>query len=451
MADLLELSARFVDAAAGDDPTAELGPTNRITLELSEVADGIAVIESFSHVVAFRTDDGLVLFDASLEALGAQVLRALRGWDDEPVHTLVYTHGHVDHVGGARAILAEATERGRRRPTVVGHEAVPERFARYDLTNGYNATINQRQFGRSGGPGAFGGVGPDGRPAFFSDFVEPSVTYRDEMGLDVGGLGFELHHGRGETDDHTWTWVPEHRAICPGDLLIWVFPNAGNPQKVQRHPGEWALALRRMAALRPELLLPAHGLPIGGVERIERVLDETATVLESLVTQTLDLMNAGATLDTIVHSVQVPAGLLERPYLKPVYDEPEFVVRNIWRLYGGWYDGNPARLKPAPDAEVAAEVARLAGGPSALADRALALVEAALAASASGAAEGRGADGFRLACQLAEWAVQAAPDDPAAAEAAAVVYRARRGAERSLMAKGIYGAAAERFEGDAGR
>ena len=175
------------------------------------------------------------------------------------------------------------------------------------------------------------------------------------------------------------------------------------------------------------------------------MLDETATVLESLVTQTLDLMNAGATLDTIVHSVQVPAGLLERPYLQPVYDEPEFVVRNIWRLYGGWYDGNPARLKPAPDAEVAAEVARLAGGPSALADRALALVEAATADVAAG-----GAPTFRLACQLAEWAVQAAPDDPAAAQAAAVVYRARRGAERSLMARGIYGAAAERFEGDAG-
>ena len=137
-----------------------------------------------------------------------------------------------------------------------------------------------------------------------------------------------------------------------------------------------------MAALRPELLLPAHGLPIGGEDRIQRVLDETATVLESLVTQTLDLMNAGATLDTIVHTVRVPSALLERPYLQPVYDEPEFVVRNIWRLYGGWYDGNPARLKPAPDAELATEVARLAGGAPALADRALALVEAALAASA---------------------------------------------------------------------
>jgi alkyl sulfatase BDS1-like metallo-beta-lactamase superfamily hydrolase len=436
MTDLLELSARFVDAASGDDPSAELGPTNRINLELSEVADGIGVVESFSHVVAFRTDDGLVLFDASLEALAAQVLTALRGWDASPVHTLVYTHGHVDHVGGAGAILAEATDRGHRRPVVVGHEAVPDRFRRYDLTNGYNATINQRQFGRGGGPTVFGGTGPDGGPAFLTGFVEPSVTYRDEMGLDIGGVGFELHHGKGETDDHTWTWVPEHRAVCAGDLLIWVFPNAGNPQKVQRFPHEWALALRRMAALRPELLLPAHGLPIGGEARIQRVLDETAAVLESLVTQTLDLMNAGATLDTILHTVQVPPALLERPYLQPVYDEPEFVVRNIWRLYGGWYDGNPARLKPAADSRVAAEVATLAGGVRVLTDRAVEL------------ADTGDEDALRLACQLVEWAAQAAPADADVAATAGAVYQARRRAERSLMAIGIYGAAAERFEPD---
>jgi len=436
--DLLALSAQFVDAAIGEDPSPRLGPTNRVTCELSEVADGVAMVEAFSHVVSFRTDAGLVLFDASLDSLAPQVLSALRGWDDAPVHSLVYTHGHVDHVGGARAIVDEAAERGRPRPTVIGHEAIRDRFQRYDLTNGYNAAINLRQFGPGG---ALTDVGPDGRPAFFSDFVAPSVTYRDEMGIDVGGVAFEMHHGKGETDDHTWTWVPEHRAVCAGDLLLWVFPNAGNPQKVQRYPHEWALALRRMAALRPELLLPAHGLPVGGENRIQRVLDETASVLESLVAQTLELMNDGATLDTIVHTVSAPAHLLERPYLKPVYDEPEFVVRNIWRLYGGWYDGNPARLKPAADEVIAAEVARLVGGGAMLVERALVLAETATAAA--------DADGFRLACQLVEWAVQADPHDRAAVDAAAHVYAARRRVEQSLMAKGIFGAAAQRFEGDA--
>ncbi|MEZ5138232.1 MAG: MBL fold metallo-hydrolase [Acidimicrobiales bacterium] len=34
--------------------------------------------------------------------------RLAAGWTDEPVHTLVYTHGHVDHVGGSGHIVRDA-------------------------------------------------------------------------------------------------------------------------------------------------------------------------------------------------------------------------------------------------------------------------------------------------------------------------------------------------------
>jgi hypothetical protein len=65
MADLLALSSRLIDE--GDDGT----PSNRVTTELSEVADDIAVIEAFSHVVVVRTGDGLLIADTSAEAFGA--------------------------------------------------------------------------------------------------------------------------------------------------------------------------------------------------------------------------------------------------------------------------------------------------------------------------------------------------------------------------------------------
>jgi alkyl sulfatase BDS1-like metallo-beta-lactamase superfamily hydrolase len=248
------------------------------------------------------------------------------------------------------------------------------------------------------------------------------------MSIDVGGVRFDLKHDRGETDDHLWAWVPERKAICAGDFVIWVFPNAGNPQKVQRYPLEWAQTLRRMIALEPELLLPAHGLPVEGKGRIATMLGDMAHVLEIVTGETLRMMNEGARLDDIIHSVKVPQSLLDKPYLRPVYDEPEFVVRNVWRLYGGWHDGNPARLKPAPDRALAEEVAKLAGGAARLADRARELA---------------GQGEMRLACHLAEMAVQAAPEDKHAHAARRDVYRARREAELSQMAKGIYGAAAE--------
>ncbi|MBK5222519.1 MAG: MBL fold metallo-hydrolase [Acidimicrobiia bacterium] len=422
MADLLALSARIIDSGNADEPV------NRTTQELSEVADGIAMVESFSHTVALRTDDGLVCFDASGAAAGAKVVASLRGWTADPIHSLVYTHGHIDHVGGSGAFIADAREAGRPDPVVVAHENVPVRMDRYDLTNGYNSTINARQFGGVRGLG----IGIGGEQRFLpADAARPQVTFTDRMAMQVGSTAIEVHHDKGETDDHLWAWIPEHKALCTGDFLIWNFPNAGNPQKVQRFPAEWAHALRKMAAMGAELLLPAHGLPIAGRDRIALVLGDVATALERLVGDTLALMNEGATLDHIIHTVKVDPGLLAKPYLRPLYDEPEFVVRNVWRLYGGWYDGNPANLKPAPQAAFATEVAGLAGGPGALAVRARELADA---------------GDLRLACQIVELAVQAGPEDREAHAARAEIYEMRRVDESSLMAKGIYRWAAAQSE-----
>ncbi len=53
--------------------------------------------------------------------------------------------------------------------------------------------------------------------------------------------------------------------------------------KIVRYAREWALALREMASRGVELFLPAHGLPIQGEDRIRRVLNEVADVLDYLV------------------------------------------------------------------------------------------------------------------------------------------------------------------------
>jgi alkyl sulfatase BDS1-like metallo-beta-lactamase superfamily hydrolase len=249
--------------------------------------------------------------------------------------------------------------------------------------------------------------------------------------MKFGDTTVEFHHARGETDDHLWSWFPDQKWLASGDFVIWNFPNAGNPQKVQRWPIEWAAALRAMIAKGPELLLPAHGLPIAGKERIARVLDEIATALEDLVRTTVQMMNDGETLNTIIHTVRVPEATLGKPYLRPLYDEPEFVVRGIWRQFGGWWDGAPSRLKPARDEEVGHEIATLAGGAEVLIRRAQDL-------AASG--------DLRLACHLADFAGWAAPDDPDIHRARAEVYEARRKSELSLMAKGIFRGASRESE-----
>jgi len=336
---------------------------------------------------------------------------SVRDWTTAALHTAIYTHGHVDHIY-AVAEFERADDRAAR---VVGHEAVADRFRRYERTNGYNAIINQRQFQLGG-------------PYFPSNYRYPDVTYRDTLDLHVGGVELQLRHDRGETDDGTWVYLPDTKVLCTGDLFIWASPNCGNPQKAQRYCDEWAIALRKMADLGAEVLLPGHGLPIAGADRIAGALRDTARYLESLFDQTIEMMNGGARLDEIIHTVRPPDDLLDRPFLQPVYDEPEFVVRGIWRLYGGWYDGNPAHLKPPADADLAAELAALIGGADRLAERAVEL-------SAIG--------DHRLASQLVELATQAAPDSTEVRAARATVFGARAKVERSTMAKGVYSWAAK--------
>ncbi len=434
MGNLLDLAARIIDDRVLDEPV------NRVTNELSELGDGLAIVESFSHCVVLSAGDELVAFDASGAATGAAVVDAVRAWSPAPVGHLVYTHGHADHVGGSGAFAAAYGA-----PTVVGHENVARRLDRYAATDGWNVAINARQFGgtrsdrrlslgmgESDAAAGAPGVDPARWRRFLPpDVLRPDVEFETEHRLQVGDDTIELHHARGETDDHLWAWLPDRRTVIVGDFLIWNFPNAGNPQKVQRYPIEWAAALRAMAACEPELLVPAHGLPIPGRERIATVLATIADTLDQLVADVLAMMNADATLDEIVHTVRVPDDTLALPYLRPLYDEPEFVVRNVWRQFGGWWDGAASRLKPAPDAQLATVIAELSGGPAALLAR----------------AEQAAADhDFRLAGHLADLAGWAAPDDPDIHRGRALVYRARRAAEPSLMSKGIFAAAARESE-----
>ena len=80
------------------------------------------------------------------------------------------------------------------------------------------------------------------------------------------------------------------------------------------------------------------------------VLCDGAEVLESLVRQTLALMNEERSLDEILHAVSAPAELLGKPYLLPKYDDPEFVVRGIWHLYAGWRLRIRPPMPPPPEA-----------------------------------------------------------------------------------------------------
>ena len=402
---------------SGDAHIQDVHPVQRYSEAGEEIAPGVLWYKGVASSNTIDTGDGLVMLDTGTKQDTAPLFKTVRDWrPDSPLAAAVYSHHHIDHIFGTAPFEQEAAEKRWARPLVYAHAEIPNAFRRYIKTQGWNTAINVRQFAL-----------PPDRFAWPGEYRFPDITYRDRVTFRRGELTFELRHARGETDDATWTWIPEKKILATGDLFIWATPNAGNPQKVQRYVGEWATALREMAALQPELLLAGHGFPIFGAPRIHEALTDTADLLETIESQVLALMNTGCTLDKVLHAVEFPKHLLEKPYLKPVYDHAQFIVRNVWRLYGGWYDGEPDNLLPAPRAELAREWVALAGGLDGVLKRAGELTD-----------EGN----LRLACHLVEYAVLSAPDSKEVHALRVEVYGARSKLAVSSMERNILNHAA---------
>jgi len=387
-----------------------------------EIFDNVLALKGIACIYILDTGDGLVMLDAGSVLDVQRTFDEVRKWrPNTPLKLAILSHHHVDHIFAVPPFTAEAQKRGWPAPEVVAHCLTPDHFDRYKLTSGWNTVINRRQFSINA-------------PNFYwpTEYHYPDKTYTDSLEYQIGGLTFVLHHARGETDDHTWTWIPQRKIVMTGDLFIWALPNAGNPQKVQRYVSDWAANLRAMASLNPEILLPGHGFPILGVERIQQALLETALLLEGIELQVLKGMNQGKTLDAIYHAVEFPSELLKRPYLRPIYDHAHFLIRMVWRRYGGWWDSEYDTLLPAPKAEIAATWVDLAGGIESIIDR----------------AERELQENPEIAAHLIECAYHAAPENAAVHAARAKIYRFRAAQQMSSMARNIFNHAA--LSSDAG-
>jgi glyoxylase-like metal-dependent hydrolase (beta-lactamase superfamily II) len=385
--------------------------------EASYVAPGtLFMTADYVNLTVFETTDGLVMVDCGMEEAGERVFEEIRKRSDAPLHTVIYTHGHLDHAFGLKPWL-EAGET----PCIVAHENVLARFRTYMKTGPLNSHINSVQFGIETGIKW---------PTAQEDFFWPDTTYRDQLTLTIGGERFELHHAKGETDDATWVWARDRDIVCSGDLWNWMLPNCGNPQKVQRYPDGWADALEAIAHVQPALLLPGHGQPIEGVDAIQACCLNTTEALRAIVDQTLAGLNAGKSHEQILADIAIPEHLRQFTYLDPLYDRPEFIARNLIRQYGGWWDGFCSQVMPSAMADRAREITRLAGGVNSLISRAYDLRENDLA----------------MACHLAEWAALAEPDDTAAQQCVIDIFNARAEGEISLMGRGIFSHAVRRAE-----
>lgn len=374
----------------GREPVAVDGA--RETTRAVEVADRTWMIHMpIVNSVVFETDDGLVVVDTGMAPAGPALRDTLQGISDKPIHTIIYTHAHVDHAFGTWALVEDGST-----PEIVAHANADARVERYARTWGTIARLMSQPI--------------ENRPTLDgTTYVPPTRVFRNELQLEIGGETFELLHRRGETDDQLYVSVPGRKAVCAADYYQPFLPNAGNGKRVQRYPEEWARALREMIALEPDLLLPAHGEAITDPAEIAAKLAIHAEFLEIIVEHVMAGLEAGVRQDLIVDTLEVPSRLLDHPTLAEKYNSPKDIAKMIIRQYVGWWDEIPSHWGRAPLAEQGTEIVRLAGGIEVLLARVEALLD----------------DDLVMACHLIDWAYLAEPDNPAVLHLTIEVYKQR--------------------------
>jgi len=372
------------------DPTHQEAIDDAIRLvEIVEVTDRTWLVRlPIVNAVVVETDEGLVIIDTGMAPGGPAILHAIRTVTDAPIHTIIYTHAHVDHCMGTWALMDDD-------PQVIAHADAAARFDRYvRLRGSVSRYMSQplRSF-----------------PAGQDDWVAPTVTFRDSLTITVGGEQFDLIHRRGETDDQLYVSIPGQKAIASADYYQGFLPNAGNGKRVQRYIEEWAEALRDMVALEPDHLLPAHGEPLSDATEIAEVLSVHAEALESIVAQTLAGLNERLRQDEVVEAVRLPDHLADHRVLNVQYVSVKDIAKMVVKQYCGWWDDIPSHWSDAPFDRQAAMVCELAGGIDEVIAKARSL----------------STSDPTMACHLADWAYFADPESVEAAQAVIDVYRDR--------------------------
>lgn len=338
-----------LDMAVGKDQAIQVIDFRDVSFENPHPDIHVAKI-LISNASWVNTTDGTVVIDTLLHSGVSNKMKAKIAETGGSVKYIIYTHHHLDHVGGSSVFLDD-------KPEIISHRLLPEDLEKYNILKKHRARIASIQFNLP--------YNPDRVPII----AEPTKIFDESMSFTLGEKTFELYHARAETDDAVWVFVPEIKAVFVGDLIIAGFPNIGNPFKPTRFAFSWAKALEAVRAKEPELLVAHGGRAVYQGDEVRELLDVTIEAIYSIHDQVVEYINEGIPLNDMIHMVKLPDHLKDHRWLRFIYSRPEFAVYNIYRWYHGYFDHNPANLLPRPDKEINEEIFNLIGDSNTILER----------------------------------------------------------------------------------
>jgi alkyl sulfatase BDS1-like metallo-beta-lactamase superfamily hydrolase len=202
-------------------------------------------------------------------------------------------------------------------------------------------------------------------------------SFIDSHVFELGDRRFELYSTPGgETTDALVVWMPEHRIVFIGNLMGPFFGHVPNLYTLRgdkiRSAMTFIQSLDRVIELRPETLVNGHDV-FSGADEVLTTMTKVRDATAYLRDRTIDGMNSGADLWTLMRDVTLPPELA----LPQVHGKVAWIVRAIWEEHVGWFRyESTTELYNVPASSVWSDVVDLVGGTAPLTERAAAHAKA---------------------------------------------------------------------------
>jgi alkyl sulfatase BDS1-like metallo-beta-lactamase superfamily hydrolase len=346
---------------------------------LFKVCDRIYQVRGFdiANMSIIEGDTGLIIIDplTTVDVARAALKLYYMHRPEKPIVCVIYTHSHVDHFGGVKAIIKqEEVDAGRIRviaPSGFLEEAVSEnviagpamlRRAAYQfgplLPVGETGQIDAG-LGKVTARGMVTLIAP-------TQVISQNVETHLIDGIEVV---FQLTP-QTEAPAEMHLYFPQFKALNTAENVTHLMHNLLPIRGAQaRNALAWSKAIDHALehyGQDAQLVFAQHHWPKFGNARVKSMLSKQRDLYRFMHDQAVRHMNQGLTAVEIAETVKLPESLSNEFHLRGYYGALVHNLKAVYQRYLGWYDGNPANLHALPPQPYAQKLVEYMGGADAV-------------------------------------------------------------------------------------
>lgn len=304
-----------------------------------ELSDKLWIIQGFdfANLIAWETSEGVVLVDTGTTIPTAtRAKAALRTVTQKPIHTIIVTHAHWDHVGGLSVFMEPATR-------IISSSLFEQEL---QVVNGTPLAFKY-----------FFGTHTQREPYTF----KPDHRVAGPVEITIGNLRLRLIPvSGGETTDALIVHDTQRRIAVVGDIFM---PYFGAPWASEGSPEQLLDAIDRLQQLAPTTLIHGHD-PLTRYFDM-RALPGLAPAIEETIQATRRMTFEGLTVAEILRELPLPAGLKNHPQaVLPFIMMREGLIQRVARAHVGYWNADGEGVDPVTLEELAGAI-DLVGGQTA--------------------------------------------------------------------------------------